>query len=275
MQPVPQVWVELEKRAADLVRQQTGSDLTGHALRRLCSGSGVRMLSLGSGPGGIELALAREAAGAQITCLDLNPALVQLGQERAKEENLGVSFHVADINIIELPKHEYDIVLCHASLHHVSDLERVAAQIRGTLRNGGEFITVDICTRNGYLMWPETRGIVGDIFKTLPARFRLNHTAYAEPRVDEDIWEMDTSTVSMECIQSAAIIPVLSNVFQVRYFVPYFSICRRLLDTMYGPNYDVTRPMDRAILDWIWQLDRYYLETEQLKPETFFGIYRP
>jgi hypothetical protein len=77
----------------------------------------------------------------------------------------------------------------------------------------------------------------------------------------------------MECIRAQDIIPVLSKNFRMHRFVPYFSISRRLLDTMYGPNYVPGRPLDDALIDWIWQLDRHYLETEQLKPETFFGIY--
>lgn len=273
LQPVPPSWLEMEKRAAQLICERTSGDLNKHVMRRLEPGAGVRMLSLGSGPGGIELAFAREARDAKITCIDLNPDLVQLGRERANKEGLNVTFEVADLNVIQLSPAEYHMVFCHASLHHVLELERLAEQIKHTLRDGGEMITVDVCTRNGYLMWPETRTVVRDLFKTLPTRFRVNHTAYSRPKVDEEIWEMDTSASSMECIRAEDIIPVLSTTFQVRHFVPYFSISRRLVDTMYGPNYDLAEPLDAAILNWIWQLDRHYLDTGRLHPETFFGIY--
>jgi 2-polyprenyl-3-methyl-5-hydroxy-6-metoxy-1,4-benzoquinol methylase len=154
-QPVPPSWIEVENRAAALVRARTGTDLLGHVLARLRSASGVRMLSLGSGPGGIELALAREAREARITCIDLNPNLVQLGQERAEQEGLFVDFHTGDLNRLELEPGVNDVVFCHASLHHVLELERLVQQIRGSLRDGGELITVDVSTRNGYLMWPK------------------------------------------------------------------------------------------------------------------------
>jgi 2-polyprenyl-3-methyl-5-hydroxy-6-metoxy-1,4-benzoquinol methylase len=114
-QPVPPSWIELETRAADLVREQSGADLSGHVLSRLQRSSGIRMLSLGSGPGGIELALARVAPEAVISCVDLNPSLVQLGQQRANEERLNVTFKSADLNVIDLPVGEYHVVLCHAS----------------------------------------------------------------------------------------------------------------------------------------------------------------
>ncbi len=47
-------------------------------------------------------------------------------------------------------------------------------QITRTLRPGGELITVDVVTRNGYRMWPETREVVHALWRTLPERFRLN-----------------------------------------------------------------------------------------------------
>lgn len=41
------------------------------------------------------------------------------------------------------------------------------------------------------------------------------------------------------------------------------------------PNYNLERGLDRAILDWIWELDCDYLDTGGLKPETLLGIYHP
>ena len=204
----------------------------------------------------------------------MNPSLVQLGQQRADEERLNITFASADLNVINLPEREYQVVLCHASLHHVLELEHVIHQIEQSLRDQGELIIVDVSTPNGYLMHPETREIVRNLFRMLPPRFRINQTGYAAPRVDEEIWEMDTSQVSMECIRSEDIIPMLAETFHVRHFVPYFSLCRRFFDTMYGPNYDLGRPLDAAILNFLWQLDVHYLAVKRLEPETFFGIYQ-
>jgi hypothetical protein len=86
MQPVPASWIEMETRAAAQIKRTTGSDMSGHVLARLGALPQARMLSLGSGPGGIELAYARWARSASITCMDLNPELSRLGQERAKQE---------------------------------------------------------------------------------------------------------------------------------------------------------------------------------------------
>lgn len=274
VQPVPSSWTEVERRAQVLTRASTGNDVTGHVLERLNRRAGVRMLSLGSGPGGVEIGLAQRAPQAQILCTDFNPQLLEMGRQRAEELGLNVKFTETDINTIELPHHEFDVVFCHAALHHVIELERLVQQIARTLRPNGVLITVDVITQNGYLMWPETRTVVEAIWKTLPERFQLNHTAYSEPRVDREIWEADTSVSGMECARSEEILPALQREFVAEHYVPYFSISRRFFDTMYGPNFNLAEPLDKAILDWIWELDLYYLMTRRLRPETFFGVYR-
>jgi SAM-dependent methyltransferase len=275
MQPVPSAWVEVETRSAALIRQLTGNDLVGHVAERLRDRPGARMLSLGSGPGGVELILASQAPEAAIVCMDVNPDLLQLGRQRAKDEKLNLEFVEADLNRVELPPAEFDMAFCHAALHHVIELDRLMDQVGRTLRPGGVFITVDVVTRNGYLMWPETKEIVEAIWKTLPPKFRLNHSGYATPLLDDEIWEADTSLNSMECVRSEDILPAIDRRFVTEQFVPYFSISRRFFDSMYGPNYDLAMPLDKAIFDWIWELDLHYLATKRLRPETFFGIYRP
>lgn len=273
-QPVPKSWIEVETRAAQLIEQKTGHNLLGHLIARMQSRP-MRMLSLGSGPGGVELLVAQNARDSRIVCTDFNPHLLDLGRNRAAELGVNTVFELADLNAVTLPHSSYDVVLCHASLHHVIELERLAGEIQKTLLPGGELIVVDVIARSGYLMWPESKAIAANIFRTFPEELRLNHTAYTAPRMDEDLWEADTSTSGMECIRSGDIVDVLSASFRTRAFVPYFSLCRRFFDTMYGPNFRLDDPLHAAILNWTWELDRHYIERGILRPETFFGIFAP
>jgi ubiquinone/menaquinone biosynthesis C-methylase UbiE len=274
VQIVPHSWVEIENRCHQLLTAASGEHTIGHVVNRLKQKPGVRMLSLGSGPGGTEICVAQHARSAEIVCLDINPEALELGRQRAKELDLNITFQTADLNTVELPSQDFDLVFCFAALHHVIELERLAEQIKKTLRPNGELIIVDVITQNGYLMWPETREVVGAIFRTLPAKFRLNHTGYEEPRIDQEIWEADTSLSGMECIRSEVILEILNREFKKDVYVPYLSICRRFFDNMYGPNYTLSLPLDNAIFNWLWELDNYYIRTEHLRPETFFGIYR-
>ena len=273
-EPAPPAWEEIQTLTKRLIRQQTGNDIDGHVISRLRARPKVRLLSLGSGPGGVELGFARQEPSSEIVCMDLNPDLLRLGEERAKAENLPVRFEPADLNAVTLPPDEFDIVFCHASLHHLIELESIIEQIKRTLRPGGELIVIDVIARNGYRMWPETRKVISNLWHTLPQRYRINHTAYLRKAVDKHIWDADARPSNMECIRSEDILPLLDANFAMQAFVPYLSISRRFFDTMYGPNYDLSRPLDRAILHWIWELDCEYLRTSTLRPETFFGIYK-
>ncbi len=144
LQPVPSAWAEVESRSSALIRQSTGNDLVGHVVERLRDRPGARMLSLGSGPGGVELVLAGHIPETAIVCMDINPDLLQMGRQRAEELALNLEFVLADLNTVELPPAEFDMAFCYAALHHVIELERLMDQIGRTLRPGGVFITVDV-----------------------------------------------------------------------------------------------------------------------------------
>jgi hypothetical protein len=115
------------------------------------------------------------------------------------------------------------------------------------------------------MMRPETHAVVSNLWATLPPNFRINHTGYDKPRVDDEIWEVDQSADRMECIRSQDIMPILEANWLAEVYVPYFAISRRFFDTMYGPNYDLRQPLDRAVFDWIWELDLHYLAGGHLK----------
>jgi SAM-dependent methyltransferase len=274
-QPVPDVWRTLEKRAEKLIRDLTGNNVVAHVISRLDRTRPVDLLSLGAGACGIEISFARRIHSARITCVDVNSTLLEQARAKASAEGREMRFETADLNTIELPAAAYDVVFCHAALHHVIQLEHLFEQIRRTLRPGGELIVVDVITPNGYRMRPATRAIVNTLWPAIPPRFRINHTAYSEPRLDLDVWEADTSAMSMECIRSQDILPLLQVNFETRHFVPYYSISRRFFDTMYGPNYELTNRLDRTIFEFIWELDQHYIGTGELEPETFFGMYVP
>ena len=100
-QPIPPSWQECERRAAMVVHAKTGAFLNGHVESRLNARAGTRFLSLGSGPGGMEIEYAKNARGSHFVCMDINPGLLDLGRQRAAELGLDMSFVPADLNTVE------------------------------------------------------------------------------------------------------------------------------------------------------------------------------
>lgn len=275
-QSVPSSWGLIEQKNAELTkRSNQGRSFPEEIIAHIKALGGGSILSIGSGPGGVELSIASQLADTDygVQCLDLNPKLIELGSGRARQEGLRVDFAIQDINDIALKPEQFDVIMCHASLHHLLNLEHVFYEINRALKFNGELVIVDIVTRNGYLMWNETFEVVRGLWCVLPRRLRYNHTSYSTRQLDEEYENRDYGSGSMECIRSEAIIPLLDEYLERKVLVPSMSISRRFFDTMYGPNYDLSKALDRSIVEFIWELDVHYINTGTLKPETVFGVY--
>jgi len=57
------------------------------------------------------------------------------------------------------------------------------------------------------------------------------------------------------------------------HFIPALAFARRFFDGIFGYNYDLEKPLDLAIFEYIMSLDNYYIQAKILKPECFFGAY--
>jgi 2-polyprenyl-3-methyl-5-hydroxy-6-metoxy-1,4-benzoquinol methylase len=112
-----------------------------------CSTPGLAILELACGCGWLSLELARR--GHHVHGIDLSPERIRSASEyaaviREKETGLGrLSHEVSDLNRIELPSRRYDRVVCWDGLHHIEEIERLAAQIHRTLRPGGRLLVFD------------------------------------------------------------------------------------------------------------------------------------
>ena len=108
---------------------------------------GTRVLELASGGGAISMRLAR--LGCVCDGVDVAPGLIeratQTATERSREEHWPGSarFQVGDLNRMTFPPDLYDVVLAHAALHHVQELDHLLREVRHTLKPGGTLVCVD------------------------------------------------------------------------------------------------------------------------------------
>jgi SAM-dependent methyltransferase len=252
-----------------------GADFFQYIVNMARHRQGARILSLASGPGGVELDLARKlGAETMIECIEINEELIALGTERAREERLNVRFYCQDINALRLEPRRYDLIMAHAALHHFVALEHIFTQVHAALKPDGEFVVNDVTSRNGYELWPETKAMVGQLWALLPERLRVNRSLYPAPQVDPEYPDRNYLGDGFECVRSQDILPLLQERFQVVHCVPYFAFARRFFDRMFGPNYDLSKPFDRAAVEFIWQLDCGLIRAGALRPETAFLVLR-
>lgn len=105
--------------------------------------SGVRLLDLGAGMGGLSVALLREFgdAGLVVQATDYNPSYAQIAQLRAKRYGLDLPITVAAGEALPYADGLFDVVLCLDVLEHVQDVEAVLDETYRVLKPGGVVLT--------------------------------------------------------------------------------------------------------------------------------------
>lgn len=277
VQRIPPVWQFLEQRVEAMIRAETGGLFLQDCVAQVMDARPApRMISLASGPCGLEMDIAGRLRGDyELVCVDINADLLGRGIEQARRKGLRLTGRAADCNSLQLEEGQYDVVMAFASLHHFTDFERLFPAIVRALRPGGVFVTMDIPSRNGYRMWDETWAVIRTIWSLLPDRLKVNHTRFQHPTPTPEYDNVSYGDQTFECVRSQDILDQLALHFEPLHYLSYYALCRRLFDPMYGPNYDLSRSFDRAVLEWVWELDQAALAEGRLAPETFFGVFRP
>lgn len=275
---VPAVWQEVEGLIAAKIAAATGSkDGVSVVVGELDSRSGPRMLSLGAGSCALELdwilPALRDPSRCRLECVDLDDELMAVAAQKADRQGFHFTGAVQDANRLSLEHEAYDVILCWASLHHFTDLDHIAAEINRALKPDGVFITMDLCSRNGFLLWPETEEVVDRFWTLLPEPYRVAHTLGAKPEVCQHYPNVDCARSGFECIRSESILPALERNLCRRHLIFAHSLMRRFFDTMFGPNFDLSRDFDRCFFQVVRDYDEMALAAGLLRPETFFAIY--
>ncbi len=126
-------------------------DLVGSLVPR----AGERWLDVACGTGAIALRAAR--SGAEVTGIDLAPALVETAKRLAKEEGLEVALEVGDAENMAFEDGSFDVVSSSFGVMFCPDERRVAAELARVVKSGG---------RLGLLTWLPESG-VGKLFATM------------------------------------------------------------------------------------------------------------
>ncbi len=278
----PEAWTLVEAVISSRIERATGHrSAVDLIISELNWRERPNFLSLGAGTCVIELEhiLPRldDPESCTLECIDVNENLMNLGKKMAEEKHLNLVNTRADINQLKLEPESYDLILCWASLHHFVELDHIASEINRGLKPDGLFITMDICSRNGFLLWPETKEVVKELWDKLPEKYHHSHTYGVYPgektRQFGEFPDFDMSAGGFECIRSEDILPALEKNLIQQVFIPATAFVRRFFDAMFGPNFDLSNPFDLEFFVNAICRDEVAIATGELKPETFFGVY--
>jgi ubiquinone/menaquinone biosynthesis C-methylase UbiE len=97
-----------------------------------------RSLEIGAGTGYFSLNLLQAGVVKEATCTDISPGMIHTLASNAERLGLSVRTARADAESLPFPDASFDLVLGHAVLHHLPDLERAFAEFHRVLRPGGQ-----------------------------------------------------------------------------------------------------------------------------------------
>jgi SAM-dependent methyltransferase len=99
-----------------------------------------RSLEVGAGTGYFSLNLLRAGIVRQATCTDISPGMVRALSANAERLGLAVRTARADAESLPFPDASFDLVLGHAVLHHLPDLQRAFREFHRVLEPGGHIV---------------------------------------------------------------------------------------------------------------------------------------
>jgi ubiquinone/menaquinone biosynthesis C-methylase UbiE len=99
-----------------------------------------RSLEIGAGTGYFSLNLLQAGVVQEATCTDISPGMMRTLAVNAARLGLKVRTARADAESLPFPDSSFDLVLGHAVLHHLPDLERAFGEFDRVLRPGGWFV---------------------------------------------------------------------------------------------------------------------------------------
>jgi SAM-dependent methyltransferase len=126
-----------------------------------------RYLEVGSGPGVLTVAVARERPDAQITGVEMSPDMVSVAREYVERAGLAnrIRFLVGDAGdrVVFRALGQFDLIYSTFSLHHWQNPRRVIQNLLSVLADGGTLYIHDL-RRAWWLYWvPVHNGFLNSI----------------------------------------------------------------------------------------------------------------
>jgi ubiquinone/menaquinone biosynthesis C-methylase UbiE len=109
----------------------------------------LRSLEIGAGTGYFTLNLLRAGVIGRATCSDISPGMLSVLSANGRRLGLNVQTRTADAEHLPFKDGSFDLVLGHAVLHHIPNLERAFAEFERVLAPAGTLLFAGEPSRYG------------------------------------------------------------------------------------------------------------------------------
>lgn len=118
-------------------------------VRRVKPRAGETILDMAGGTGDIAFRMAE--SGASITVADINPAMLEVGIERAAKRGIdGLVWTEANAETLQFPDRFFDAYTIAFGIRNVTDIPAALAEAHRVLKRGGRFFCLEFSTT----LWP-------------------------------------------------------------------------------------------------------------------------
>jgi ubiquinone/menaquinone biosynthesis C-methylase UbiE len=231
-------------------------------IERLRIPKAARWLSLGCGPAGVEIFIAKLHLVSSMVALDSSPvSLDQARKAAAAEGVVNVEFGQADLNRLELPPAAYDVVLMNMSLHHVKEIRSLLSEVSRTLRPGGFFLTNEFVGPRQFQFTNLQLSLVRKLLAALPPFWRRD-SATGEikseyRRMPVEHWNVADPS---EAIRSDLILSEVGRHFQILERIDYGGTILNLLLEHIVQNFDAADEKDVAVIRLLAAVESILIE---------------
>lgn len=229
-------------------------------------------LILGCGAGRAERTYLKKNIGQSFHGIDIAQGAVDTARQVAAEQNLPITYEVADLNEVILKEKSYDLVSAQNFLHHIVKLEHLFEQIWKSLRPNGFFYVQDFVGETQFQWTDKRMNIARQILNLLPEKHRVDaiQNRPAKPRRPEP----GNLCSPFEAIRSGEILPILSKWFDVHKEVLSGSIRFHVLPLGVLESYTENEDT-RSIYEILRYFDRLLVEERVLPPTAAQLVLRP
>jgi len=118
-------------------------------VRRVQPREGETVLDMAGGTGDIAFRLAK--SGASVTVADINPAMLDVGIERAAKRGIdGLVWSEANAETLQFPDRFFDAYTIAFGIRNVTDIPKALREAHRVLKRGGRFFCLEFSTT----LWP-------------------------------------------------------------------------------------------------------------------------
>jgi SAM-dependent methyltransferase len=232
-------------------------------------------LSLGSGLGKNEIALARSGKYKLIDAFDITPFRVERARELAEKSGYSdvVNFYQGDVYNLEIKEKKYDAIFAMGSLHHFSPLTKVLDTVNSLLKDDGCFIIHEYVGPTQFQWTTRQLEIINGLLQILPSKYKIK---WSTGKVQKKIIRPSRLRMRLgdpsEAIDSANIIPRLKEKFEIVEFRPFGGTIMHLLLSDIAQNFLPEDQYGKELLKICFDIEDKLIEMSEISSDFVVAV---